>query len=145
MFTVNSAAYNNTVGFWNVIFRVGQLIGKITVVGQKQQALAILIQAPYGIQTNPFLRNKICHTLTTLLITHGSNIAAGLIKHQRNLIAGNRLDHLAVYANKILCTVSLITQLHGTTVEGNSPLLDHCLRRTAGTNTAIGNILLNSD
>ena len=124
---------------------MGNCLCKGTVVGHKQQTLAVLVQATHRVQAGGDIAHQLHDRLAAQLIAGGGDIAAGLVQGQIiQLLILLDVDALIVHMQHITVGVHLVAHLHGVAIDLDAALGNDLLGRTAGAQALLGHDLLNT-
>src|SRR3974390_3328611 len=116
---------------------MGQGQTKLAVVSQKDQSLAVEVQAPDRMQVSPFLGQQLVNRRTVQFIFTGANEASRLIKGQVNLALG--LDRLAIDAYRVSAGFDLDAKDLGfLSVHCDPAGPDHLFTRSSGKYPGLG-------
>ena len=74
------------VGFRNVALRGGDGVGEFAIVGEQDQAVAVIIEPPDGVDTRFHAGQQIEHGGAALRIAGGADHAVGLIQRDVNVM-----------------------------------------------------------
>ena len=110
-----------------------EILGKRSVIGQKKEALALLVEASDMEEMACVGGKKVKDGSLGMLVTARRGVAAWLIEEDRPWRKG--MDHPTADANIIVRGDSRGEITGDGAVDGNTPLQDEFLTRAAGTKT----------
>ncbi len=137
----------NSGNFHHISFRdlrrsFHQLIGQRPVIGEKQQALAGIIEASHGIHTVLHPTNQLHDGGPVLWIAHRGHITFGLIQQQVDVELCS-LQQLSIHANVIDIRVGLGAQFrHHGSIDLHVPAADQFFGLAPGSDSGCGNYFL---
>ena len=136
-----SAGDNDPVKLLDPEPRVGQLVGKLAIVGQEHQADAHLVEPTDGVNALRDLGHQVEDAWAARGVVVGRHIALGLI--DREVDQAFLMNLLAVHGDRGLGQVDLGAKLaDDLTADGDATLENHLLADAAGTDPGMSQNLL---
>ena len=118
-------AHRHAVQLGHSMAGVREQIGKITVIRQQQQPLAVLVQTPHRVHPNGHVRNQVHYRFAPTLIVRGGDVSPGLIHHIIIFLRLLRhIDLLSVYSEQVFQRVHFIAHCDGPAVQLHAALTD---------------------
>ena len=104
-------ADGHAVDLVDVIARMHDLVGKFAVVGEDQQALAVLVEPADGIDARADVLDQLGDAFPVALVVHGRDEAARLVEHDVAVLRLGRDD--APAADEYLILIGHLVAEHG--------------------------------
>jgi hypothetical protein len=135
-------AHFHQVGLLHSRRGLGQLVGKLAVVGHQQKPLAHVIQPAHGIEPLAHLLKKLHHRRTAFGILYRGHEALRLVEHKVALTLG-ALQQLSVHADVVAPRIGLRAQFgHNLAVDLHASLFDQLFGATPAGNAGLRKDLL---
>ena len=141
----DGAADLDVIDLGDLVLRVGEAVGQLAVVGQKEKSLRVHIKTAYGVETHARIGHKLGDGGAPTVVGDGGQIAAGLVEHdvgKARLFRGR--DHLTAVFHAVACGIDLLAYLGHDSVDLDPTFFNFLFGRAAGQNAAVGEEFLNS-